>query len=140
MENPRVRFRARYRHSSQFLRTVNIYSQNPTMDFPSENWVYNDWDDFDTASANMVRDYTLEVFTRNGRAFSPPQQWSSKRLDYNALDESNTAPCTYQREGRLRRTGSTMTGTISTRPPPTWWGTTRPAEEHRPHPGIPFLV
>ncbi len=32
------------------------------MDFPSENWVYNDWDDFDTASANVAGDYTLEVF------------------------------------------------------------------------------
>ena len=32
------------------------------MDFPSENWVYNDWDDFDTASANLVGGYTLEVF------------------------------------------------------------------------------
>jgi hypothetical protein len=71
------------------------------MNFPSENWVYNDWDDFDTASANVVGDYTLEVFARNVRAFSPPQQWSSKRLDYNALDKSNTALFTYQREGRL---------------------------------------
>jgi hypothetical protein len=32
------------------------------MDFPLENWVYNDWDDFDTASANVVGDYTLEIF------------------------------------------------------------------------------
>jgi hypothetical protein len=64
VENPRVRIRARYRHSSQFLRAVNIYSQNPTMDFPSENWVYNDWDDFDTVSANVVGDYTLEIFTQ----------------------------------------------------------------------------
>jgi hypothetical protein len=34
------------------------------MDFPSENWVYNDWDDFDTASANVVGDYTLEIFAQ----------------------------------------------------------------------------
>jgi hypothetical protein len=34
------------------------------MDFPSENWVYNDWDDFVTASANVVGDYTLEVFAQ----------------------------------------------------------------------------
>ncbi len=34
------------------------------MDFPSENQVYNDWDDFDTASANMVGDYTLEIFAQ----------------------------------------------------------------------------
>ncbi len=34
------------------------------MDSPSENWVYNDWDNFDTASANVVGDYTLEVFTQ----------------------------------------------------------------------------
>jgi hypothetical protein len=31
------------------------------MDFPSENWVFNDWEDFDTASANVVGDFTLEV-------------------------------------------------------------------------------
>jgi hypothetical protein len=34
------------------------------MDFPSENQVYNDWDDFDMASANMVGDYTLEIFAQ----------------------------------------------------------------------------
>jgi len=34
------------------------------MDFPSENWVYNDWDDFDTVSANVVGDNTLEIFTQ----------------------------------------------------------------------------
>ena len=34
------------------------------MDFPSENWVFNDWEDFDTASANVVGDYTLEVFAQ----------------------------------------------------------------------------
>jgi hypothetical protein len=34
------------------------------MDFPSENWVFNDWEDFDTASANVVGDFTLEVFAQ----------------------------------------------------------------------------
>jgi hypothetical protein len=34
------------------------------MDFPSENCVFNDWEDFDTASANVVGDYTLEVFAQ----------------------------------------------------------------------------
>ncbi len=34
------------------------------MDFPSENQVYNDWDNFDTASANMVGDYTQEIFAQ----------------------------------------------------------------------------
>ncbi len=34
MENPRVRIQARYRHSSQFLRAVNIYPQNPNNGLP----------------------------------------------------------------------------------------------------------
>jgi hypothetical protein len=34
------------------------------MDFPSENWVSNDWDDLSRASANVVGDYTLEIFTQ----------------------------------------------------------------------------
>jgi hypothetical protein len=34
------------------------------MDFPSENWVFNDWEDFDTASANVVGDFTMEVFAQ----------------------------------------------------------------------------
>jgi hypothetical protein len=34
------------------------------MDFPSENWVFNDWEDFNTASANVVGDFTLEVFAQ----------------------------------------------------------------------------
>ncbi len=89
MENPQVRIWARYRHFSQFLRAVNIYSQNPTLDFPSENWVYNDWDD-STRPPPTWWDYTLEVFAHNVRAFSPPQEWSSKRLDYNALHAEST--------------------------------------------------
>jgi hypothetical protein len=32
------------------------------MDFPSEHWVYNDLDEFDTAPTNMRGDYTLELY------------------------------------------------------------------------------
>jgi hypothetical protein len=34
------------------------------MDFPSEEWVYNDIDDFDTASSNVRGDYTFELYAQ----------------------------------------------------------------------------
>ncbi len=34
------------------------------MDFPSEDWVYNDLDEFDTAPTNMKGDYTLELYAQ----------------------------------------------------------------------------
>jgi hypothetical protein len=34
------------------------------MDFPSEEWVYNDIDDFTTASSNVRGDYTFELYAQ----------------------------------------------------------------------------
>ncbi len=36
----------------------------PTMYFPSEDWVYNDLDEFDTTPTNMRGDYTLELYAQ----------------------------------------------------------------------------
>ena len=34
------------------------------MDFPSDEWVYNDIDDFDTAPTTVKGDYTLEIYAQ----------------------------------------------------------------------------
>ncbi len=59
-----------------------------TMDFPSEDWVYNHLDEFDAAPTNMHGNYTLELYAQlrpTGRILDHFRciLWGSKRLEIN---------------------------------------------------------
>jgi hypothetical protein len=59
------------------------------MEFPSEDWVFNDLDEFDTAPTNVKGDYTLEIYAQlrpTGRMLDHYRAvlGGSKHLEINA--------------------------------------------------------
>ncbi len=65
----------------------------------------------------------------NGKKSGKVTSWKIRKLEsgpdiaiFHSFSKQSTSTLKTQQWTSLRRTGSTMTGTTSTQPPPTWWG------------------